>query len=53
MLTTARFRWLIALCLGVPLLLVCLSAWVSYDVLVATRRSARWLVRSYEVRVTL
>ncbi len=51
--TSARFRWLIAVSLSVPLALVCLSAWVSYDALESTRSSARWVVRTYEVRERL
>jgi CHASE3 domain sensor protein len=46
-------KWLIAVCLGVPLLLVCVSAWVSYEALVATRSSAQWVVRTYDVREKL
>jgi CHASE3 domain sensor protein len=50
---SAGLKWLIAVCLGVPLLLIGVSAWVSYDALVATRSSARWVVHTYDVRERL
>jgi CHASE3 domain sensor protein len=50
---STSIRWLIAVCLGVPLLLIGVSAWVSYDALVATRSSAQWVVHTYDVREKL
>jgi CHASE3 domain sensor protein len=47
---SAGLRWLIAICLGIPLLLIGVSAWVSYDALVATRGSAQWVIHVYNVR---
>jgi CHASE3 domain sensor protein len=43
-------KWLIAICLGIPLLLIGISAWVSFDALAATRASAQWVVHAYDVR---
>jgi CHASE3 domain sensor protein len=50
---SARLKWLIAVCLGVPLLLIGVSAWMSYDALMATRSAAQWVVHTFEVREKL
>ena len=47
---SAGLRWLIAVCLGIPLLLIGVSAWVSYDALVETSNTAERVTHTYDVR---
>lgn len=50
---SAGLKWLIAVCLGIPLLLIGVSAWVSYDAMVATRSTAAGVIHTYDVREKL
>ncbi len=50
---TPGLKWLIAACLGIPLVLVCLGAWISHRALVATGDTAQWVAHTYDVREKL